>query len=246
LKKSTYILFIFSFCFLQLGLAQSNPTKSIKGTISAKNADVDGVYIYNQNKKNAVTSDIKGFFTLAVSIGDTLIISSVQFKRIKFAITKKQYDSELLYVEMENYTNQLEEVQIIKYKNLDAVSLGILDKPAKVYTPAERRLYTASSMTVGTIITLDPLLNWISGRTAQLKKGVTIEKKQFAIEKIDYLFEDSYFITILKIPKDYVEGFKYYIVEDDGLRDALNRKNKTMAKFLMTGLATDYNKIIKQ
>jgi hypothetical protein len=38
----------------------------------------------------------------------------------------------------------LEEVTIIDYKKISAVSLGTTSKGVKKYTPAERRLYTAT------------------------------------------------------------------------------------------------------
>jgi hypothetical protein len=242
--KYTITLFILLFLNSTLGIAQLNPTKNLKGKIISPTQDLEGVYIYNQTKKNAVISEKDGFFEITVSIGDTLLVSSVQFKKNKFVISKKEYESNLLYVEMEVYTAQLAEVEVNQFKNLNAVSLGILSKPAKTYTPAERRLYTASAMSVGSIITLDPLLNWLSGRTKSLKMGVAIERNQFALDKINYLFEDKYFVETLKIPEDYIEGFKYYIIEDAAIRDALNNKNKTMAKFLMSSLSIEYLKNI--
>ena len=77
---------------------------------------------------------------------------------------------------MTSKITQLDEVKVQK-SNIDAVSLGILTKPGKVYTPAERRLKTATglyaSANAGTMmggsVGLDPLINWISGRTALLK-----------------------------------------------------------------------------
>jgi hypothetical protein len=242
--KITYKILFFLLCFTNLVCAQNNPSKKLKGKIIASSNDVEGVYVYNQTKKNAVITEKNGLFEIYISLGDTLLFSSVTYKKSSLLITKKEFDTDLLLVELQIATNQLEEVEV-KKPTMDAVSLGILSKPAKVYTPAERRLYTASSMTVGSIITLDPLLNWISGRTKSLKTGVVIEKKNFALDKINYLFEDKYFIETLKIPEDYVEGFKYYIVEDAQIRDALNKKNKTMAKFLMSGLANQFLKDIK-
>ena len=51
---------------------------------------------------------------------------------------------------------------------------------------------------------LDPLLNWMSGRTTMLKKEVEVEKKETLMDKVEGWFERKYFIQTLKIPEDYV------------------------------------------
>ncbi len=252
MKRITLLSFLF-FLVANIIFGQNAISKNLKGKIIAASNDVEGVYIYNQTKKKAVISERNGIFEIYISLGDTLLFSSVTFKKASLLITKKEFESQLLLVELEIATNELEEVEVNKYKNLNAVSLGILEKPAKVYTPAERRLKTAGKfkwyspllIPVGGM-SVDGLINSISGRTKILKEGISIEKKNFALEKLDYLFEDSYYITYLKIPEDYIDGFKYYIVENDEIRDALNKKNKTMAKFLMSGLSIEYLKKINE
>ena len=244
LKKITLLFLFLSILNFQFGFSQLNPIKNLKGKIISESQDLEGVYIYNQTKKNASISEKNGYFDIDVSLGDTLLVSSVQFKKNRFVISKKEYESNLLYVEMKVYVSELAEVEVNKYSNLNAVSLGILSKPAKTYTPAERRLYAATSG--GGILPIDPILNWISGRTKILKMGVVVERNQIALEKIDYLFEDKYYVETLKIPEDYIEGFKYYIIENAAIRDALNKKNKTMAKFLMSGLSAEYLKNLNE
>jgi hypothetical protein len=133
---------------------------------------------------------------------------------------------------------ELEEVIVNKHPEINAISLGISPKGIKHYTPAERRLYTASSTPI------DALLNIMSGRTEMLKKGIEVEKKEYLLAKIDVLFEDDYYINTLKIPTDYVKGFQYYCVEDEKFASSLRSKNKTMAMFLIVPLAEKYNEII--
>ena len=93
---------------------------------------------------------------------------------------------------------------------------------------------------------LDPILNWISGRTKMLKKELKVEKKEIALQKINDLFEEDYFTKILKIPVENVKGFQYFLVEDAEFVKALKSKNKTMAKFLLIGLASNYLDLQKQ
>ena len=61
-----------------------------------------------------------------------------------------------------------------------------------------------------------------------------------------YLSLDSYFIEKLKIPSDYVNGFKYFIVDDKALVDAVNARNKTLTTFVMGNLAEKYLKLLNE
>jgi hypothetical protein len=132
----------------------------------------------------------------------------------------------------------LKEVIVNKHPEINAVSLGISAKGIKKYTPAERRLYTATS-TPG-----DALLNMMSGRTAMLKKEIEVEKKYSLLAKIDALFEENYYTKTLKIPADYIKGFQFYCVEDEKLATALRSKNKTMTMFLIVPLAQKFNVLL--
>jgi hypothetical protein len=90
----------------------------------------------------------------------------------------------------------------------------------------------------------DGLINLISGRTAMLKKELAVEKKEKLLEKIEYLFKEEYFLENLKIPKEYLRGFWYYAVDDKKLVEALNSKNKIMARFIFSDLATKYLELL--
>jgi len=57
-------------------------------------------------------------------------------------------------------------------------------------------------------------------------------------------FEDEFYVNSLKIPLDYVKGFKYYIVDNDNFLTILKSKNKTKIEFKMGELAIKYNEII--
>lgn len=230
--KIYYLLFI-TLLFSSVLFGQFS--KNWHGKIIADAADLEGIYVLNLKSKEATTTIKGGYFAINGTIGDSLVLSGFQLKSIKIALTQQNYNKELFFVKMESIVTYLEEVKINQYQNINALSLGILQKPAKQYTPAERRLFTATSG--GGI---DGLLNLISGRTKMLKRGIEIEKKEMALEKIETLFDEKYFIQTLKIPADKIKGFEYYCVEDPKFNAALKSKNKTMAKFLLIDLARNY------
>ena len=231
LKSNYYFLLIILFSIVGFGQF----SKNWHGKIVSEAPDLEGIYVLNLKSKVATTTEKGGYFSIDGTIGDSLAISGFQLQSIKIALSQQDYTKELFFVKMESVVTYLEEVRINQYKNINALALGILQKPAKEYTPAERKLFTATSG--GGI---DGLLNLISGRTKMLKKGIEIEKKERALEKIENLFEEKYFVETLKIPQEKVKGFEYFCVEDTKFNAALKSKNKTMAKFLLIDLARNY------
>lgn len=209
--------------------------KNWHGKIIADSPDLEGIYVLNLKSKVATTTSKGGYFEISGTIGDSIALSGFQLKPLKIALAQQNFSKELFFVKMESIVTFLEEVKINQYQNINALSLGILQKPAKEYTPAERRLYTATSG--GGI---DGLLNLLSGRTKMLKRDIEVEKKEMALEKIELLFDEKYFTQTLKIPVDKIKAFEYYCVEDYKFNAALKSKNKTMAKFLLIDLARNY------
>ncbi len=247
------ITFLIGFLFLVTissgqGLATS---KRLNGKVTADYNDLEGIYIVNLKTERATLTERGGYFSITASVGDTLMFSAVQFKGLKVALKESDFAKELLFVKLETLVRSLDEVRINEYKNINAVSLGIISPNTKHYTPAERKLRTAEELhwysplliPLGGM-SVDGMINSISGRTAMLKKEVEVEKKEFLLQKIDNLFDKKYFLETLKIPEDYIKGFQYYIVEDVKFVEAMNAKNKTMATFIMNELAVKYKELL--
>jgi len=233
--------------------AQENQVKSLKGKVVSEAIDLEGIYIVNLKTEAATTTDKEGYFSIHATIGDTLMLSAIQIKGKKIVITEGDFQKELLLVKVEPMINPLDEVVVKQYKNINAVTLGIIPADTKHYTPAERKLRTASgdgitgntNGSMGGSAGLDPMFNWMSGRTAMLKKEVEVEKKESLLQRIENQFGFDYFTKKLKIPEEYVKGFWYFVVEDAKFAAALNAKNKTLMTFILAELATKYIDLLK-
>jgi hypothetical protein len=233
-------------------LAQGSASSALKGKVNADGFNVDGIYVINLSTEKAVITDSEGYFAIDGRAGDTLLLSSVQYKSRRVVLTSENFENRLFFVKMEPIMNQLDEVVIRRYNNINAVSLGIIPANQKSYTAAERKLKTATglnaSATAGSMaggsISADPLLNLISGRTAMLKKELVIEKKEAYLAILDEMFDKDHYINNFKIPLDYVRGFQYYAVDNDKFTKILNEKNITTTEFLLGELAIKYKEII--
>ena len=116
--------------------AQEIKTAVLNGKIVANYSDLEGIYIVNLKTDNSTASLKNGFFSINASVGDTLLFSAVQFKGIKIALSKDDFEKTLFLVKIESLIRELDEVRINEYKNINAISLGIISKNVKRYTPA--------------------------------------------------------------------------------------------------------------
>ncbi|BDB53862.1 hypothetical protein GENT5_01670 [Flavobacterium ammoniigenes] len=234
------LYFIVFWCIAPL-FAQEKGAVACRGKVNADMTNLEGIYVINLNTENATITDSKGFFTINAKVGDSLLLSSVQFKSVTKAITSEDLSS-LFFVTMHPIMNELKEV-VVKRPSVSAESLGIIPYGQKKYTPAERKYATASSGRLNPL-GLDPLLNYFSGRTAMLKKELEVEKKEGYLVQLENLFDKNHYVNTLHIPSDYVKGFLYFAVENPKFTRVLKTKNRTSIEFLMSELAAQYNEII--
>jgi hypothetical protein len=222
-------------------VAQEMPRALLNGKVIADFMTLENIYVFNKTTRQVSTTNQQGFFKIQAKANDTVVFSGLQFLELKIRVTQNDLEQNIFIVKLKQAINQLDEV--IVQSNINAVSLGIIPKGQKTYTPAERKYATASSSKMNPM-GLDPLLNWISGRTKMLKKNLAVEKKEFYLKKIEYLFPDDYFINTLKIPAIYIKGFEYYIVENQDFVKILESNNTALSAFFIGDLAIKYKEII--
>ena len=237
-ENNTLYIALFLF-FVQFSFGQNTSSKEILGQIFEKSTSVIGVSIVNNTTQVSTVSDDNGRFSIVAKEGDVLVFSAVNLEPLKRRISAEDLSLSLLVVKMEAKEIELKEVVVNDNYGITAENLGIVPHGQKTYTPAERKVYTATSTSI------DKILNGISGRTAMLKKEVNVEKREALFKKIEYLFDENYYTERLKIPVDDIKGFQLYCVDDADFAVSLNTKNKTMSMFLITGLAQEYLKIIE-
>ena len=228
-------VFFFVLLMTTVTFSQNDELHFLKGKAICQNVDLTSIIITNLRSESSLSPETKGDFSLFVKLGDKLIFEG------------------LLTITLFAKVIPLEDVEVKTYSNINAVSLGIIEKPAKKYTPAERKLRTAETFKWYSPLLIplggmpvDGLINAISGRTAMLKKELEIERKELTIKKIEDNFEEKYFIETLKISSDYVKAFLFYISDNEELRTALAAKDKVQIDFVFAKLASEYNTLLKE
>lgn len=232
--NNLFLLFLFLFC--QIVFSQDD-RKQIHGIIRVDSTLVEGVNIVNETTQKTTSSDVNGSFMLLVKEGDQLLFSAVNLVTLRRKIVRADLEKAVLMIQLQIESIPLKEVVIKEDSKISAESLGIIPSGQKKYTVAERRLYSARSGF------LDRPLNWMSGRTAMLKKELIVAEKEQLMAKLEYLFEENFYIETLKIKKEYIRDFQLYCIENNDFVSSLKSKNKTLSKFYILTLAKNYNKI---
>jgi hypothetical protein len=215
--------------------SQDRNEKILQGIIVADDALLLGIDVVNLGNEKVTVTNNKGEFSILAKADDILVFSSKSLEMRRVLIDEDDLKSGTITVNMYPKINELDEV-IVKKSPIEGVSII---PGQKQYTPAERKLHTATNGI------LDAPINWMSGRTAMLKKEVAVERKQRLLDKVGILYEDKYYIETLKIPEIYIDDFQRYIIEDKEFTAALKVKNRTMMLFLISKLAVNYNAIPK-
>ncbi|WP_223170375.1 carboxypeptidase-like regulatory domain-containing protein [Maribacter aquimaris] len=207
--------------------AQTLPSKQLEGRVYSDSGDVAATHVLNVTSKKASITDQDGFFSITVRLNDTLVFSAVQYKRKTMRVTQSVLESKLLYVPMEELINQLDEVIVMPYNLtgnmatdlgrtiIDPVvtssTLGLPNAYVKLPTKAERELFAA---TANPIMSFDPLINAITGRTKMLKQRVARNKTYERTQRVRAFYADSLYTTEFKIPQGNIDDFMYFCEVD--------------------------------
>lgn len=224
------------------GFAQDR--QSVKGLVYAGNYGVKDILVVNFSAQAETRTDSLGRFTLKARVGDLLVLSYHTIETRKIRYTPDLVKNGIVQLEVTMTATEIEDVDITR-STVNSASLGI--PMGKKYTPAERRLKTAGldpSIGIGNMagvsVSFDGILNAINGRTKRLKKELQIERREYALEKLDLLFTEDYFIQTLGISGDDLGSFKYYAVENDNLRTLLNDGRKELIELSLADIAIVY------
>ena len=215
--------------------------KLIKGKVMTGQIPVENVEVINISNQKTTTTNAKGEFQILAKANDPLIYSNSNYEGIRKRLLQSEFNSGIISVNLIPIATNLDEVLIDKNTTITGL------EASKKFTPAERRLETANRqfrLNQGLEISNDAIINKISGKSKRLKKEVEVEKKEAFLEDLNETFPDEFFIEDLKIEKEYVEGFKYYLAEDPNFRKAYHSSSDQEFGSLLMRKTEDYKQVI--
>ena len=208
MKKNYLIILVLlmsTFVFAQ------NGEKLIKGKVLTGQIPVENVEVINISNQSSTTTNSKGEFQISAKSNDPLIYSNSNYENVRKRLLKSEFESGQITVSLIPIATNLDVVVIDKTNAITGF------EGAKKFTPAERRLETANKqfrLNQGLEISNDAIINKISGKSKRLKKEVEVERKEAFLEEFSDTFADEFFTEDLRIEKEYVDGFKFYLAED--------------------------------
>jgi hypothetical protein len=218
--------------------AQEQERIKLNGLVKSTNEDLEDIYIINLKTEKQTITDVDGKFSLMLKVGDSLLFSYYKCEPERKVVTLDNFKGLPFFYKKTPIITELDEVVINQYKNINAVDLGIVKAGIKSYTPAERRLKTASASVV------DGLVNTLSGRKKMLKQELEVEKKELAIQALENYVSREFIVKTLQIDSIYIKGFQFYVAENPRFRTVMASKNKTEIEFLLVQLSKTYKEVI--
>ena len=209
----------------------------VSGKVKSGEIPLENVHIKNISSEKATISDAKGRFQLNIKKGDTLLLTHVSMQDLVSFIKKE--DLQNLVLNMLQKPNELKEVMVNEHSEINAVSLGIIQKEIKPLSVNERRLKTAGDFKpihlLGILtgsLPLDPILNAINGRTKRLKRNIAIEKQQknIAFLEMHYL---EYMTEEMKLSYPQAQLLIDAIIENDELNYLIETNNEARLQFFL-------------
>ncbi len=222
------ILIIFFFAALTL---QSQERKALFGIIKDSLQVLNNAHIVNLNSNLGTVTIKDGSFKIYAKIGDTLRISTIQHQEKKYPIIKSSFSFKGLVITLKTKVYELDEIEL-KRNNLfgrldvdlnyvpkkqtpdiNAITLGLPNAGLKKMRKIDREIYTATTSSSG--ISLDLILNILSGRLKKLKKRKKIIEEDEDIIMMFKKFKHS-FAQNFNIKDE--DAFKFlYFCEADSL-----------------------------
>ncbi|WP_034888995.1 hypothetical protein [Gillisia sp. Hel_I_29] len=231
------LLFLILSFFLFIGIGYAQNDVLLKGKINNQTLGEISVNIINITQQTGTINTENGGFEIAVAENDTLLFSSIPYKRLEIKIDKEIIGSGYLEVTLQDNVNELDAVNINNYrlsgnlsqdtkdiKTITAFSVGLPVSKKPPLTQAERRIYSATHSSSG--LPVDYLINLISGRLKELKKIKENQDLSILVNKTIETFPSEFFAEHLKISEDLIYRFIYYAAEERNLKYVVETGNE--------------------
>lgn len=209
-------------------------------------ADIEVINI--SNEKTTKTDDFGNFY-IEASEDDLLIFQSLAYTYWRYSISKNDIINKNIAIILEPKINELDEVILKQFPNINAQNLGIINYSPKKITPVESKLNHSADLSPqvglftgegGIAFNFDAIINKLNGNKKMWKKELQIEKKEKTLTFLNENYDDRYFINQLKIKENHISSFKYFVIEDLRFLEALQKGNLFIS-FCLSQLATEFN-----
>ncbi len=211
----------------------------ITAVVVKNDSVVQNVHVRNVSiGKYSVTNE-KGEFSIHAMAGDTLVLSHVSTMDYIKMLSNAEMQEIPLIIEMQERSNELDEVVLNEYSEINAVSLGIIPHDIETPTLNERRLHTAGDFKpihllglLGGSLQIDPILNAINGRTKRLKRNIRYENKEVNIAFLRNRFSE-YMRESMGLSEEDILKLTNFAIGEENAQVVIDSGNQEQVKFFL-------------
>lgn len=197
--------------------------------------NIDGVHVLNTRAKQFTVTNEKGQFYIAAKANDTLYFNSLVYKDQGFVVSALMIENRTIYVQLEEYVNELQEVLVgrkltgdinqdikqVKIKDsLDFPDVGI---PGFQGEPEEKIVPVIPAIGIGVVVDVEALYKHASGYYKSLKIGRNWDKQDKTIIKVYDHFGHDFFIESCNVAEGQLYEFLLASVEEEGFVNDFNK-----------------------
>lgn len=209
----------------------------INGKVIVDDEDVEGIHIINKTANKFTITKENGTFSIPATLSDTILFSAIKYKPKEVIVNAEILKSKTITIHLNELVNELDEVVVGKIltgnllldvenseakREINFYDLGIPGYTGKRATINENRLKEATSG--GGIVPLNPLLNYLSGRTKMLKNQIKIERLNECLESIKSNLSELFF-KYNELEESKKTEFFIYCLEDEEFSTICEIKN---------------------
>lgn len=248
-----FIMVLAGFIFALPGYAQEEI--SLRGKVVADSLQESSIHIINITQKTGTVNSSSGSFRIQVQHNDTLLFSSLQYKKVEIVITPAILQQGYLEMLLEAEVNELDEVNISNIDltgniNTDLSNIEVvkgLGTPVKFsYAQIKDVRYEAdindpqaaphnlafqeNQVMLPGGMNLLPLVDLVAGlfRNKQKISPAPPVSTERTSSQIRGMFDDDFFIYSLEIDREHIKDFTFYL-DDVALDYQLLRGENRMA-----------------
>jgi hypothetical protein len=251
-KRIVLLVFIISYTMLK---AQEKRTFITGKTVLETTAIAD-VHVINKNTKIGTITNDNGGFTIPVKLGDSLYFSHLKYQHKLIIVTNKILLEHNFTISLDEKTVVLNEMVLGKqrsifYKDPEIITYnGPVVNAEKLNLPYANTTAEKNNSIVqinsGVSVNLDNLINSLNGNTKRLKQLQKMSAEDKELEKIRKTFTDDFFITDLKIRKEYINQFLNDCIDKNIIRIFKSNNILKLTKLLLSESKLYPKKIISE
>jgi hypothetical protein len=203
--------------------SQEKKNFELTGVVLSDSLTIENAHVINSTSLKGTFTNINGAFKLPVKVGDTLLISHINFNHKKVIISIAEKVTKHMNVNINVKTYTLDEVSLKKRKgifyvdpqimphsmvNKSTLKLPYANVKAK---PENKNILRPES---GLAVNLVSLINTFNGKRKKIKELKNAKIKDQKLDKLRSKFQDSFFYVDLKIRDGFINHFLEYCIQE--------------------------------